>query len=87
MSRNGYNSDERVLEAIEAITGGNLDCNGNCDNEECDGAHPENCGDAAVILWCDGGRENELRAWLDKHYPEWRNDAPLAWGAGHLTAH
>ena len=84
MSRDGYNSDDRLLEAIEAITGGNLDCEGECGNFGCDGTQPENCGDEAVILWCDGGREDEIRAWLDQHYPEWRDDAPLEWGAGEL---
>jgi hypothetical protein len=86
MSRDGYNSDDRLLDAIEAITGGNLDCEGDCGNDACDGTHPEDCGDAAVSLWCDGGREDELRAWLDKKHPGWSDEAPLAWGAGHLEA-
>ena len=86
MSRDGYNSDDRLLDAIEAITDGNLDCEGDCGNEACDGTHPEDCGDDAVALWRDGGRENELRTWLDKKHPGWRDDAPLAWGAGHLDA-
>ena len=86
MSRDGYNSDDRLLDAIEAITGGNLDCSGDCDNEACDGAHPEDCADDAVALWYNGGREDELRTWLDKKYPTWRDDAPLAWGAGYLEA-
>ena len=85
MSRDGYQTDGRILEAIEAITGGNLDCQGECDNFGCDGMHPENCADDAVTLWRDGGREDEIRAWLDKNYPDWTDDAPLMWGCDELN--
>jgi hypothetical protein len=84
VSRDGYNTDDRLLEAIEAITDGDIGCCGDCGEYACDGSHPENCGDEAVALWRDGGRENELREWLDKKYPKWRDDAPLSWGAGEL---
>lgn len=84
MSRDGYNTDERLLDAIEAVTAGNLDCAGECGQGGCDGDHPENCDDPAVVLWRDGGRETELHAWLDVRRPGWRADAPLPWGEGEL---
>jgi len=84
MSRDGYQTDERLLEAIEAITGGNLNCNGECEHPMCDGSHPEKCYDPAVMLWTEGGREADIRAWLNAHYPDWAEDAPLYWGGGPL---
>ena len=81
MSRNRYETDDRLLDAIEAISGGSLDCAGRCENPNCDGTHPENCSDSAVALWRDGGEDDRLRSWLDEHHPGWRDDAPLAWGA------
>ena len=80
MMRGGYETDDRLVDAIEAITGGNLGCAGECGQGGCDGSHPEDCADPAVVLWRDGGRENELRTWLDAHRPGWRADAPLPWG-------
>ena len=74
MSRNGYETDDRLLDAIEAISGGSLDC--------ADGTHPENCSNPAVVLWRDGGEDDRLRSWLDEHHPGWRDDAPLPWGSG-----
>ena len=80
-----YNTDERLLEAIETITGGNLACVGGCNNPLCDGIHPEHCSDPAVVLWREGGRQNELMVWLDKKYPEWHVDmkrVPIYWKEG-----
>ena len=74
--RDGYQTDERLLDAIEAITGGDLDAS--------DG-YPEDSDDPAVALWRDGGRDDELREWLDANRPGWRADAPLSWGSGELT--
>ena len=81
---NSYETDEMILEAIEAITGGNLECGGECGNFACDGSHPENCDDPAVQMWCEGGNDEKVRAWLDVNYPSWRDEAPLPWGAGEL---
>ena len=78
----GFGTDERLLEAIEAVSGGCLGCSGGCDEQLCDDAHSDYCCDPAVVLWRDGGEDEALRAWLDSHYPEWREDAPLPWGAG-----
>lgn len=94
MHRNGYETDDRLLDAIDAITGGDLDCEGQCGGHvDLNPYDPdyrdhciEDCNDPAVVLWREGGRENELRRWLDKNHPGWRADAPLAWGAGELTA-
>lgn len=47
MSRNGYNTDARLLSVIEQYTGGSLD-NGS--------DHPELDTDPAVALWRDGCR-------------------------------
>jgi len=85
MSRDGYNTDARLMEAIEAVTGGNLDCRGECGNSGCDGTQPQLCGDPAVKLWCDGGHEQELRDWLNNNYPDWKNDSPLIWGEDKLS--
>lgn len=84
MSRDGYMTDDRILDCIEALTGGNLECRGECGAPACEGGHPEDCNDPAVKLWADGGRDKELIAWLDKNRPGWRDDAPLCWGAGYL---
>ena len=66
VTREGYQTDDRILDAIEAITGGNLLAN--------------HSADPARQLWLHGGREAEIRAWLDKHRPNWRDEAPLWWG-------
>lgn len=81
MSKLELETDNRLLQAIEAISGGDLDCSGDCGNAMCDGGHPENCDDPVMELWREGGRDQEMRDWLDEHYPDWRDDAPLAWGS------
>lgn len=86
MSRDSYRTDRRLMQAIEGITGGNLDCAGECGNHACDGTDAGRCADVAVALWRAGGREDELRAWLDTHYQDWRDDAPIDWGEGYLRA-
>ena len=71
----GYCTDKMILDAIEAIAGDEL-------------FYDDETGEmsAAHFLWSEGGRDEELRTWLDKNRPGWRDDAPLPWGAGELTA-
>lgn len=71
MNRSGYCTDERLLDAIEAVSGDDLWFDD--ETGEMSAAH---------MLWDDGGKDNEIRVWLDANYPEWKNDAPLAWGWG-----
>jgi hypothetical protein len=66
MSRSGYQTDERILCAIEALTQGNM--------------NSRDIYDPAISLWAEGGREDEIRVWLDEYHPEWRDEAPLHWG-------
>jgi hypothetical protein len=76
----GWKSDDALLQAIEAVTGGTMDHEPEtCGSVRCDGRTPDNCQDPAVALWRDGGREDELAAYLDEHTPGWRN-AGLYWG-------
>ena len=79
-------TDTRLCEAIEAVTGGQLDCCGACGVSP--DAHPELCQDPAVRLWADGSPDLESRLveWMDTHYPGWRDESPLDWGAGYLDA-
>jgi len=80
----GYETDDRIMDAIEHLVNSEFGCGGECGNPGCDGSHPESCDNPAVMLWCDGGRDDELRSWLDKHHNGWRDDGPLSWGAGEL---
>ena len=69
-----YDTDQRVMRAIEALTGGDFS-NGS--------SHPENDDDPAVVEWREGNLSNaELTQWLDQNEPGWREEAPLSWGAG-----
>jgi len=70
----GYQTDGRLLEAIEEVAGGTLG-----QSEE-----SEYSKDPAEVLWREGGRDAELITWLDAHYPDWHEDAPLCWGEGNL---
>ena len=57
MSKLELETDNRLLQAIEAISGGDLDCSGDCGNAMCDGGHPENCDQ----LWSYGEKEEGTR--------------------------
>lgn len=68
-----YETDERILLAIEAVAGDTLD-DGLDDNHE-----PVRPPSRAHLLWANGGREAEIRTALDHLSPGWRDDAPLSW--------
>ena len=76
---NTYNTSDEIVEAIESITGARLQCRGDCGAPFCDGHHPENCSNPAVVLWRDGGQESRIQAFLDANYPDW-TESKLWWG-------
>jgi len=64
-----YETDPRVMRAIEALTGGDFS-SGRDD-------------DPAIAEWRDGYLPAaSLTKWLDDNEHGWRAEAPLSWGAG-----
>lgn len=59
------NTDERLIAAIEALTGGSID-------------NPEG---PAMHEWREGEIDPaDITRWLDANAPDWRDEAPLSWG-------
>jgi len=72
----GFETDYRILDAIEEIAGMSLlNDDGDTDEES-----------KAYILWTNGGDEKEILQYLDENYPDWKDYAPLYWGYGGIRA-
>jgi len=70
----GLYTDARILFAIESLTGSDL-------------LGPEGEMDEsgqAYIWWTNGHNEDQIIAFLDKNYPDWRENKYLQWGDGRL---
>jgi len=70
----GFETNYRILHAIEALT--------NSDLIGPDGETDEKS--QAYIWWTNGHNEDQIIAFLDKNYPDWRENKYLQWGDGML---
>ena len=66
----GFETDYRILDALEEITGTDI-----TDDES-----------AAYKWWANGGNEDQIVEYINIHYPDWKESAPLYWGAGGVNA-
>lgn len=64
----GFNTDRRIIEAIEILTGRDI-----LDKES-----------TAYAWWRDGGDEEDIVKYLDEEYPSWQQSEYLNWGEGRL---
>jgi len=70
----GFETDYRILHAIESLT--------NSDLIGPDGETDEKS--QAYIWWTNGHNEDQIIAFLDENYPDWRENKYLQWGDGKL---
>jgi len=70
----GFETNYRILHAIEALT--------NSDLIGPDGETNESS--QAYVWWANGHNESLIIAFLDENYPDWRENKHLNWGDGML---